>query len=73
MIEYLPLLGGGSVFVASVVWLVRLEGRINGHDHLFEEREKQADDRHLDLKNRLSRIETKIDTLAFVKKNQFGQ
>jgi hypothetical protein len=59
--------------VGGVVWLVRLEGRINVHDELFDEREKQADDRHADFKSRLTRIETKIDTLAYVKKNSLGQ
>lgn len=44
-----------------VVWSVRQEGRINGHDKLFEEREKQTDDRYEELKQRLTRIETKLD------------
>lgn len=49
--------------VGGVIWGVRQEGRINGHDKLFEEREKQAQERHTDLKDRLERIEEKLDNL----------
>lgn len=47
--------------VGAVVWGVRLEGRINGHDTLFIERDKQAASNHTDLKERLERIERKLD------------
>ena len=30
------------VLVATVVWFVRLEGRVNSHDTLFTEREKSV-------------------------------
>lgn len=60
---------GGSV-VGVVVWSIRQEGRINGHDRLFEERKAQDtirqsmhDDRHKDIKDRLERIERKLDRL----------
>lgn len=46
-----------------VVWGVRQEGRINVHDTLFKTQEKTADERHTDLKDRLERIETKLDSL----------
>lgn len=46
-----------------VVWGVRQEGRINTHDKLFAIQEKQSDERHTDLKDRLERIETKLDSL----------
>lgn len=56
---------GAIVAAAGVLgWAIRQEGRINGHDKLFIEREKQADDRHDDIKARLVRIETGIDSLA---------
>lgn len=51
----------GAAVLGGVVWAVRLEGRVNEHARLFEEREKQADDRHEDLKARLVRIELKLD------------
>ena len=67
-------IGAGVAIVLGAVgggiWAVRLEGRINGHDQLFEERDTQdklrvamADERHRDVKERLERIERKLDTL----------
>lgn len=47
--------------VAIIVWGIRLEGRINAHDALFTEREKQANDRHSALKESVGRIEGKLD------------
>ena len=47
--------------VGAVVEVVRLEGRLNGHDTLFIEREKLTDAQHEDLTARLVRIETKLD------------
>lgn len=49
--------------VGAVAWAVRVEGRVNGHDELFEERKKQLEERHEEIKNRLNRIETKLDQL----------
>ena len=53
--------------VAAIVWFVRLEGRVNGHDTLFTEREKSVKDwldlheardteRHHELRADLSEI-----------------
>ena len=54
---------GALMAAASIIgWGIRQEGRINGHDKLFEEREKQAVERHEDLKDRLVRIEAKLDS-----------
>lgn len=47
--------------VGAVVWAVRIEGRVNGHQTLFEEREKQFEDRHQEIQSRLIRIEQKLD------------
>lgn len=53
-----------SVAVFGVaVWSVRQEGRINAHDQLFQEREKQETTRFEDVKTRLARIEQKLDSL----------
>lgn len=49
--------------VSIVAWGIRQEGRINAHDRLFIEREKQLDERHEDVKDRLERIERKLDSL----------
>jgi hypothetical protein len=52
----------GLTGLSSVgVWAVRLEGKVNTHTRLFEEREKLAETRHEDLANRLDRIEAKLD------------
>lgn len=60
----------GLALLGVIVWSVRQEGRINGHDELFKSQDKLdgvkqtlADERHQDLKERLSRIEKKIETL----------
>jgi hypothetical protein len=50
-----------TAIVGGTSWNVSLQGRVNGHDKLFDEREKQANERHDDLKDRLERIETKLD------------
>lgn len=47
--------------IGGVVWAVRIEGKVNAHTALFDEREKLAESRHDQLKERLIRIEEKID------------
>ena len=51
-----------TTIVGVVVWGVRQEGRINGHDTLFTEREKQQVSRDEEIIRRLDRIERKQDT-----------
>lgn len=62
----------GAHVIASVVWGIRQEGRINAHTQLFGERKEQTDDkiealcvltqaRHEELMGRLARIERKQD------------
>jgi len=69
MIEYIPV---ATLAAAGIVWAIRLEGKVNEHAQLFVEREKQtlaknaADtDRHDELKDRLVRIENKLDAMAY--------
>ena len=52
--------------VGAIVWAIRQEGRVNGHDRLFEEREKHHTERHTELQARLARIETKLDHMCGV-------
>lgn len=54
----------GLAGIGAVVEVVRLEGRLNGHDTLFAEREKATVERHTDLKDRLERIERKLDEMS---------
>lgn len=42
------------------IWALRLEGRVNGHEQLFEEREKQAQDRHIEIKEDLTELKQMI-------------
>jgi hypothetical protein len=60
----------GLAVIGVIVWSVRQEGRINGHDDLFKSLEKidelritLANERHADVKERLMRIESKISDL----------
>lgn len=51
----------GLASLTGVIWAVRQEGRLNRHDTLFEERQKSQDERDRDIKDRLVRIEQKLD------------
>ena len=53
--------------IGGIVWGVRLEGRVNGHDNLFKERKELADERQDDIKDRLIRIEAKLDNHEMAK------
>jgi hypothetical protein len=55
-------------FIGAIVWAVRVEGRVNGHDDAFtnmnkllDERDEHNKERHQELAGRLERIEVKID------------
>mgnify|MGYP001577880954 CR=1 FL=1 len=61
MVDYGILMAVVLAGVGAVVEVVRLEGRLNGHDTLFVEREKLTEATHKDLTARLVRIETKLD------------
>lgn len=50
-----------SAIVGVTTWNVNLHGRVNGHDTLFVEREKQTDKQHEEVTARLKRIEDKLD------------
>lgn len=52
----LPVLGG-------VVWLIRLEGRVNSHEKSCEERQKRLDERHKNIEHHLASIDRKLDRL----------
>jgi hypothetical protein len=48
----------------TIIWGIRLEGRVDKNEILYTEREKYADERHEDVTERLSRIEQKLDALG---------
>ena len=51
----------GVTALSGLIWAIRQEGRINAHDALFVEREKQAELRHQMVKDALDRIERKME------------
>ena len=53
----LPALGG-------IIWLIRLEGRVNTHEKACEERQKRLDERHTVISEQLQHIVTKLDRLV---------
>lgn len=56
-----------SAIVGVTSWNVKLQGRVNGHDAIIKEHDKQATERHADVKDRLVRIESKMDRMFFHK------
>lgn len=61
MIEPGIIISIATIVVGSVVWAVRIEGKVNNHDSLFIEREKLSESRHEAVVARLVRIESKVD------------
>jgi len=53
----------GLAGIAGVVWLVRLEGRINVLQSQANSAEKRVDGLETRIFERLDRIETKIDSI----------
>lgn len=53
----LPALGG-------VVWLVRLEGRVNTHEAECAQRQARMDERHAETNKKLDAIDAKLDRLV---------
>lgn len=53
----------GGLTIATIIWAVRLEGRVNSHDRAMEDQRALQNERHEDNKGRLERIERKIDSL----------
>ena len=70
------LIAAITALIGGVVWAIRLEGLVKQHDQLFIERKDQSDERQKassdrldelksELKERLVRIESKLDTIAY--------
>lgn len=57
------LFGVAVTSAGGIVWSIRQEGRLNAHDQRFELKEAQDDERHKDTKERLQRIENKLDAM----------
>lgn len=55
---------GGSTVIGGVIWLIRLEGRVNTHEAECALRQKRADERHGEMKEQLDGISSKLDRLV---------
>ena len=49
--------------VVGIVWLIRLEGRVNTHERMCEERQKRMDERHEAMAHLLDAMSQKLDKL----------
>lgn len=52
-----------SLVIGSVVWLIRLEGRVNTHEAICSERYKQLQDRHAETLDEMRSMDTKLDSI----------
>ena len=52
-----------SLVVGSIVWLIRLEGRVNTHEAICAERYQQLRQQHVEGFDEMRLIETKLDGL----------
>ena len=52
-----------SLVVGSIVWLIRLEGRVNTHEAICAERYQQLRQQHVEGLEEMWLIETKLDGL----------
>ena len=52
-----------SLVVGSIVWVIRLEGRVNTHEAICAERYQQLRQQHVEGLDEMRLIETKLDSL----------
>jgi hypothetical protein len=52
-----------SLVVGSIVWLIRLEGRVNTHEAICAERYQQLRQQHVEGLDEMRLIEKKLDSL----------
>jgi hypothetical protein len=52
-----------SLVIGSIVWLIRLEGRVNTHEAICAERYQQLRQQHVEGLDEMRLIETKLDSL----------
>jgi len=52
-----------SLVIGSIVWLIRLEGRVNTHEAICAERYQQLRQQHVEGLEEMRQIETKLDGL----------
>ena len=52
-----------SLVIGSVVWLIRLEGRVNTHEAICSERYQQLQDRHVETLDEMRSMDAKLDSI----------
>ena len=57
------LVAVGLLVIGSIVWLIRLEGRVNTHEAICAERYRQLRQQHVEALDEMRLIETKLDGL----------
>lgn len=55
---------GITAGLGGIIWLVRLEGRVNAHEAACLERQKRLDERHGEISDRLGKIDDKLDQIV---------
>lgn len=54
----------GIPVLAALVWLLRLEGRLNTHEQVCSQRYVNLADKHDDTIKKIDRVEEKLDRLV---------
>lgn len=54
----------GMPILAALVWLLRLEGRLNTHEQVCSERYDNLAEKHDDTNTKIDRMEDKLDRLV---------
>lgn len=54
----------GTTALGGLVWLVRLEGRVNTHEAECVQRRKRDDERHAETTTKLTAMDAKLDRLV---------
>jgi hypothetical protein len=57
------VLAAASLAIGSIVWLIRLEGRVNTHEAICAERYSQLRQQHVEALDQMRLIEIKLDGL----------
>jgi len=50
-----------TITAGGIVWGIRLEGRVNQQEKLFELRDKYLDSRHEEIRTWMQRFDAKLD------------
>lgn len=67
--EWGVLLSAGALAVGGVVWMVRLEGRVNNHAILFEERKDRDVERYNQLLREIGSLRSLVEVALKAPRN----